>query len=360
MPVEPAVQSVQSAQSAQRKVGLMVLGSSVVVVVLLALATSASRLGLLPHKITVTTYFADSAGLKSGAAVTLNGVSVGTVKSVTLTSAPEHKKAPVQVVMRLDSKYQPSLHTDSLATLVSLGALADPSVDIDSERATGGPLEDGDELKTLNTPSVLDLKAGQATVKNLNEVLGRFNNVVDQIETGNGTIGQFMINPSLPNDAAVAVEKVQKAAAKLDGTSNTAGKLLHDHDIYDKFSSIAKNAQGITAGVAKVNGELAPLQANLATAGTHANSLIADLNAGKGGVGMLLNNPAVSKQLADTGAKANALISGYGKNPATGGNFAAGGATTIDLQKFQAETAALTTMMRQDPKKVFSIEVRIF
>jgi phospholipid/cholesterol/gamma-HCH transport system substrate-binding protein len=343
-------------ESPHRKAGRIVLALAVTFGVLLVLATAVAT--FRPRKITVTTYFADSEGMKPGAAVTLNGVDIGTVKRVTLTSGPEHKKAPVQVIMRLDSRYQPGLHTDSLATLVNLGALADTSVDIDSEQASGPPLEDGDELKTIYAPSVLDLKAGQDTVKAINQTMSKFNTVVDQMETGKGTLGQFITNPSLPKDTAATLDKFGKAAAKLGSTNNTAGKLINDRSIEEKFASIGKDTQGLGASASKLaNG---PLQGNLATAGKRSNALIADLNAGKGGAGMMLNNPTFHKQLSDTAAQANTLISGYSKNPATGGNFAPGGATTIDLKNFQAATSACATAMRQNPKKFFSIQVRLF
>src|SRR5277367_1173234 len=130
----------------QLKVGVIVLISTVILVALLFLMTSSSGLGILTHKLTVVTYFENSAGLKSGAAVNLEGVTIGTVKSVTVTTAPDRKLTPVQVVMKIDSKYQTSLHKDSKAALTTIGVLGDTVVDINSQVAVGPPLQDGDEL----------------------------------------------------------------------------------------------------------------------------------------------------------------------------------------------------------------------
>ena len=52
----------------QLKVGVIVLISTVVLVTLLFLMTSSAGLGILSHKLTIVTYFENSAGLKTGAA----------------------------------------------------------------------------------------------------------------------------------------------------------------------------------------------------------------------------------------------------------------------------------------------------
>jgi phospholipid/cholesterol/gamma-HCH transport system substrate-binding protein len=342
-------------RSTQNKAGVIALVSGGILTMVGAVLVAAYALGLVSHGIIVTSYFENAYGLKTGAAVNVNGVTVGTVRSVDVTSAPERKKTPVQVTMELTRKDQAAVHTDSLANLINLGALADTVIDIDSEHATGPPIQDGDELKTLPTPSVLNLKAGQATVKALNETENRFNAVVDQMETGKGTIGQFITNPGFANELSATARKVQQVTAKLGSDDNSAGKLLNDHDLTNKFAAIGTDMQGVSASVTKLtNG---PLQANLSAASTRANSLIAGVNSGQGAAGMLVKNP---KQLTGTFAQASALVTNFTKNPATGGNFAAGGATAVDLKQLQSQINDLTTMIRKNPKQYLTIQFRIF
>jgi len=53
-----------------------------------------------------------------------------------------------------------------------VGVLGDTIVDINSQVATGPELRDGDELKTLETPSLQDVvKASQGTIESLNVIL---------------------------------------------------------------------------------------------------------------------------------------------------------------------------------------------
>src|SRR5271168_1344983 len=101
--------SQQEVRWSQLKVGVIVLISAVILTTLLFLMTSASGLGILSRKLTITTYFENSAGLKDGAAVNLQGVTIGNFKSVTIVNLPERKRTPVKVVMKLDDKFAQDL-----------------------------------------------------------------------------------------------------------------------------------------------------------------------------------------------------------------------------------------------------------
>ena len=179
--------SQQEVRWSQLKVGLIVLISSVVLVALLFLITSSSGLGVFSKKLTVSTYFENAAGVKAGAAVNLQGVTVGTVKSVVVVASQERKLTPVQVVMKIDKKFAADLHKDTKAALTTVGVLGDTVVDLNSQIATGPPLEDGDELKTLETPTISDVvKASQGTIEQLNVILAKMNTVVDNLQAGKG------------------------------------------------------------------------------------------------------------------------------------------------------------------------------
>src|SRR5579859_2155401 len=206
--------SQQEVRWSQLKVGVIVLISVVILTTLLFLMTSASGLGLFTHKLTVTTYFENSAGLKDGAAVNLNGVQVGTVKSVRVTTAPERKLTPVQVAMKIDGKFQQSIHTDSTAALTTIGVLGDTVVDINSQVATGPPIQDGAVLNTMETPTIQGVgQQSQSTIENLNTILFKLNTVVDNLQSGKGSFGQLLVNPELYNKFVATMDSVQETTA---------------------------------------------------------------------------------------------------------------------------------------------------
>src|ERR1700684_3207640 len=127
--------SQQEVRWSQLKVGVVVVIASIILVTLLFLMTSSAGLGVLSHKLTITTYFENSAGLKEGAAVNLQGVTIGTVKSVTLIETPSRKLTTGKVTMKINESAARDLKQDSKAALTTVGVLGDTVIDINSQYA---------------------------------------------------------------------------------------------------------------------------------------------------------------------------------------------------------------------------------
>ncbi len=292
--------SQQEVRWSQLKVGVIVLISSVILVALLFLMTSSAGLGILSHKLTVVTYFVNSAGLKTGAAVNLEGVTIGTVKSVTIDNSPARKLTPVKVVMKLNERYAVDLKKDSKASLSTVGVLGDTVVDINSQFAVGPRLQDGDELKTLETPSLSDvIKASQGTIESLNVILAKVNVIVDNLESGKGTIGQLINNPDLYNKANKTIDELTTLERNINAGRGSIGKLMTDDSLYNRLNDTAAKLQNIANNVDSGKGTAGmllkddSLYKNLNSTVAHANSLLADADAGKGGLGLMLEGPQV-------------------------------------------------------------------
>ena len=360
--------SQQEVRWSQLKVGVIVLISVVILTTLLFLMTSSSGLGIFSHKLTVSTYFENAAGLKTGAAVNLNGVTIGTVKRIVVTTAPERKLTPVQVIMKLDGKYQQSLHTDSTAALTTVGVLGDTVIDINSQVATGPPLQDGDTLNTLETPSIQDVvKQSQGTIENLNTILAKLNTVVDNLESGKGSFGQLLVNPELYNKFVATMDSVQQTTAKLNSSDNTLGKFLNDKgQMYDQVDDALVRVDDMTKGIQSGKGSAGKLLTddklynNLNQSVSHLNSILADADAGKGGLGVMLKDPKFAKDLSDTLTQANQLMTGINQGKGTLGKFATDNTAYDNLNKMLTETTNLVTTIRKDPKQYLTIHMKIF
>jgi phospholipid/cholesterol/gamma-HCH transport system substrate-binding protein len=360
--------SQQEVRWSQLKVGVIVLVSAVILTTLLFLMTSASGLGLFSRKLTVTTYFENSAGLKEGAAVSLDGVTIGTVKTVSVSPSPDRKLTPVMVVMRLDTKYQSSLHTDSTAELTTVGVLGDAMVDINSQLAHGPILQDGAVLNTTENPSIQDVvKQSQGTIENLNVILGKLNVVVDNLQSGKGSFGQLLVNPDLYNKFVATTDDVHQLTMKLNRTDNTIGKVLNDNgEMYDKVNDALGKFDGIANDLQSGKGSAGKLlkddalydNANKSLA--HINSILADADAGKGGLGVALKDPKFAKDLQDTLAQVNQLVTGINQGKGTLGKLVTDDSLNSNANKMLTETTNLVTAIRQDPKKYLTIHLKIF
>ncbi len=359
--------SQQEVQWSQLKIGVIVLVSAVILVTLLFLMTSSSGLGVFSKKITVRTFFENAAGLKEGAAVNLQGVTVGAVKSVTIVNDPARKLTPVRVVMKLDSKYADGLREDSKAALTTVGVLGDTVVDINSQTAVGPPLKDGDEVHTLETPSITDVvKASQGTIEQLNVILAKLNTVVDNLQEGKGSIGQLISNPDLYNKAIKTVDELNTLEVNLNNGRGSIGKLMTDDALYNNLNKAAEKLNQIGDSVQNGKGTAAMLindpkfAQQLRDTLTQTDALLADVQHGKGAAGMLINDPKFADSLRDTLAQTNALIAGVSQGKGTLGKLATDDQAYTNLNKLLTESTLLVTTIRQDPKKYLTIHLKIF
>jgi len=359
--------SQQEVRWSQLKVGVIVLVSSVILVTLLFLMTSSSGLGILSHKLTVATYFENSAGLKTGAAVELVGVTIGTVKTVTIDNSPERKLTPVKVVMKLNEKFAANLRKDSKASLSTVGVLGDTVVDINSQFAVGPPLQDGDEMKTTETPSLTDVvKASQGTIESLNVILAKMNVIVDNLQTGKGSIGQLINNPDLYNKADKTVDELLTLEKNLNAGRGSIGKLMTDDTLYNRLNDAAEKLESIANSLNAGKGTAGMLlkddsmYKNLNSTLAHANSILEQADAGKGGLGLMLKDPKFRQDLSNTLAQVNQLVSGVNDGRGTLGKLATDDSAYTNINKLLTASTDLVTTIRSDPKKYLTIHLKIF
>jgi phospholipid/cholesterol/gamma-HCH transport system substrate-binding protein len=359
--------SQQEVRWSQLKVGIVVVVASIILVSLLFLMTSSAGLGILSHKLTITTYFENSAGLKMGAAVNLQGVTIGTVKSVTVVNTPDRKLTPVRVVMKLNEKFADALKKDSKASLTTVGVLGDTVVDINSQFAVGPPLQDGDELKTTETPSLTDVvKASQGTIESLNVILAKLNVIVDNLQSGKGTFGLLINSPDLYTKANNAVDALLTLEKNLNNGRGTVGKLMTDDTLYNRLNGMAGTLQNIANELNSGRGTAGKLLKdetlynNLNSTLVHANNILAEADAGKGGLGLMLKDPKFRQDLSNTLTQINTLVSGINEGKGTLGKFTTDDAAYTNLNALLTESTTLVTTIRKDPKKYLTIHMKIF
>jgi phospholipid/cholesterol/gamma-HCH transport system substrate-binding protein len=359
--------SQQEVRWSQLKVGVIVLVSTVILVTLLFLMTSSSGLGILSHKLTVTTYFENSAGLKTGAAVDLEGVTIGTVKSVSIDNSPERKLTPVKVVMKLNEKNSSSLKKDSKASLSTVGVLGDTVVDINSQFAAGPPLQDGDELKTTETPSLTDVvKASQGTIESLNVILAKMNVIVDNLQSGKGSVGQLINNPDLYNKADKTVNELLTLEKNLNAGRGSIGKLMTDDTMYNRLNDAAGKLESIADSLSAGKGTAGMLlkddsmYKNLNSTLAHANSILEQADAGQGGLGLMLKDPKFRQDLSNTLTQVNTLVSGVNEGRGTLGKLVKDDQAYTNMNKLLTTSTDLVTAIRTDPKKYLTIHMKIF
>jgi phospholipid/cholesterol/gamma-HCH transport system substrate-binding protein len=359
--------SQQEVRWSQLKVGVIVLVAVVILTTLLFLVTSSSGLGVLSKKITVHTYFENSAGLKVGAPVNLEGVTIGTVKSVTVSTDPNRKLTPVDVLMKIDGKYQKGLHVDSKAALTTLGVLGDTVVDINSQVAVGPEIKSGAELQTLASPNLTDvIKASQGTVESLNMILAKMNIIVDNIQTGKGSVGMLINDRALYDKATATVNELQTLTQSLNSSKGTVGKLIQDPQLYDRLNDTAGKLDNIASELDAGKGTAGKLLKddslynNLNSTLKHANSLLAEADEGKGALGLMTKDPAFARKLDSTVTQLDTILTNVNGGKGTLGKLAVDEAAYNNLNNLLVSSNDLVTTIRKDPKKYLTIHMKIF
>lgn len=136
----------------------MLRKSILVVMIVIGLAAIGilfvGRVGL--HRLELKSCFNNVQGLRSGAAVRIAGVEVGTVGSV--RPNPRNKNCPAEVEMQLATTYDLRVPSDALAEIDSEGVLGASIVNIDVTKASGAPAENYSYLTSKPTARPLSME----------------------------------------------------------------------------------------------------------------------------------------------------------------------------------------------------------
>ena len=356
--------SQQEVQWSQLKVGVLVLVALSALTALVFLM-SGNTGGFLAGKITVRSFFENSAGLKVGAPVNLEGVTIGTVKSVRIV--PERKLTPVEVTMRIGKKFTPALHSDSKTSLETIGVLGDTVVDINSKFATGGPIQDNSELQTTETPNLSDvIKSSQGTIEQLNTILAKVDNLVDSLNSGKGSIGKLINDPNLYDRAIATLNEIQGLVDQVGNGKGSIGKLIADDTLYNRANDTVGKLQDVASQIDSGNGTIGKLikdetvYNNFRDATANLNSLLKDINAGKGSIGVLAKDPKFADKLNDTVTKLDSILNRVDSGEGTIGQLMVNKDLYNHTDEMIQNTNNLITAVRQNPKKYLTIHLKIF
>ncbi|HEY0785101.1 MAG TPA: MlaD family protein [Acidobacteriaceae bacterium] len=356
--------SQQEVHWSELKVGVLVF-LAIVALMALVLLMSGSTGGLFTGKLTIRSYFQNSAGLKEGGSVTLEGVTVGTVKTIRIV--PDRKPTPVEVTMRISQKYASAIRQDSKASLVTQGVLGDTDVDIDSNLATRPQIADNGELGTNESPSLTDvIKSSQGTIEQLNTILAKVNTLVDALSTGKGSIGKLINDPALYDRAVGTVSQLQGIVDEIGNGKGSIGKLFTDETLYNRANDAVARLDDMSKQIDSGQGTVGKLLKdpslynNLQQSTDSLNKLLADVNAGRGGLGLVAHDPAFAQKLSDTVTRLDSILARADNGEGTLGQLVRNPALYDHADEMLANANHLVTAIRENPKTYLTFHVKIF
>jgi phospholipid/cholesterol/gamma-HCH transport system substrate-binding protein len=343
-------------------VGLTVLFASVTLMVLIFVMSGTG--GWFTRKITLHSYVDNAGGLREGAPVRLAGVDIGNVTGVRIVNNP---LTPVEVTMKVNTKYSFNLRKDSVTLLSTAGILGETFVDVDSSSAKGPPATDGDTLAARDQPDIQDVvRSSQGTLQNMDSLLKRVDRIVAFIESGKGSIGKVIYDPTLYNQINATVVEFKGLVDDIQSGKGSIGPLLTNDEAYKKAM----------AAIDKVNALIDDLQQGKGSAGKllkdpqlydNTNKTIAnirqltdDINSGKGAIGKMTHDQEFADKLQETINNLAALSDRLEKGEGTAGMLFKDPALYNNSNQMLVETRELVKSIREDPKKYLTFKVKVF
>src|SRR5579859_2413516 len=309
-------------QWSRLRVGITVIVAMITLIIVIFLMSSST--GFFTNQIYLKTYFDNAEGLRRGAPVRLQGVDIGNVTRISVD--PSKPSTPVEVIMKVNTRYRDFLRKDSTAELSTAGVLGETYIDINSSKATGPVAADGDVLQSHNPAGI------QSAMQNVDVLVRRLDRIMAAVEEGKGSIGKLINDPSLFNRLNTTLSETQQMVGEIHSGKGSIGKFMKDPTLYDNANKT----------VAK------------------ANALMDDVNQGKGALGMLAKNEEFARKLDRTMTNLNTLTTNLNEGKGSMGKLFVDPSLYNNSDKMLVETRGLLQAIRENPKKYLTIHFKIF
>jgi phospholipid/cholesterol/gamma-HCH transport system substrate-binding protein len=347
------------------RVGLTVVLAAITLGVLLFLMSGTT--GLFTRKIVLRTYFDNAGGLRQGASVRLNGVDVGNVTNIRVVPDKDKQLTPVEVGMKVSTKYSFNLRRDSVASLSTAGVLGETYIDIDSSQAIGAVAQNGDTLPTQVHPDFNQVvRSSQSTLQNMDALLKRADRILAFAESGKGSLGKLIYDPTLYDRFSATVSEFKGIVDQIGKGQGSLGQLVSRNDAYDKVMSILDKLNGIADDLQQGKGSAGKflkdpaLYNNANDTIANAKKLTEDINAGQGTLGKLTKDEELARKLDNTISKLSAITTALEAGQGTAGKLLKDETLYNNTDKILVETRELIKSIRENPKKYLSIKLHIF
>jgi phospholipid/cholesterol/gamma-HCH transport system substrate-binding protein len=335
------------------------------VLVGLILAMSGSTGGLFARKLTLRAYFENAAGVKDGAPVTLEGVTIGNVIHVRVV--PDRNPTPVEVTMRVGEEFLRDLHTDSTASIAQAGVLGDSYVDIGSSHATGPPPANDAELRTSGSPSIQDvIRTSEVSITQVQSLTKKLEILTDSLNSKRGTVGMLINDPEMAHKVTVIATDLETITSAIARGKGSLGKLVNDDTLYAHLNSSVDKLDQITTALNDGKGSAGKLLKddslydNLNATVSNANQLVAEINAGKGSIGKLARDPEFAKKLDNTVTRLDSILTSVDEGKGTIGQLLKNRSVYDHADETLDQTQKLVKSIRDDPKKYLIIRLKVF
>jgi len=253
--------------------------------------------------------FHDVKGLRKGSPVWLFGTEVGSVKEIRLDPM-----FGTIVTMSIDKSAERYIRTDSKAEILTMGLLGDKYVELRPGLPEEPPLKRG-ALIEGTTPMELSgvVEGSKHALQKITELVGKVDQLVEEISKGKGTISKLILDPSLYNAVLRSATALDATLERLEKSRGTLNLLIDDPSLYHKTLSAAASLERIMRNLESGKGSLGKfmtepqLYENLNQAAEDLDAVLKAINTGKGMAEAFLRDEEMVRQVKDSLADIRAV-----------------------------------------------------
>ncbi len=348
---------------AQLRVGVMALVAMLILGVLVWLLTKQKP--LFTSDSPLYTYLRDSAAMSTGAPVRLNGIPIGSVTGVDLSGLRDPAKV-VRITMKVQTRMLSQIPVDSIAGVSAENVLGTKYINITKGQAAQ-TIQPGGTLQAEPSTEIEDLvKKGFGLFDSAQAILGRIDKLVGQIESGQGSVGKFLVDEEFYNRLVATVAEFQKVTQAISSGKGTVGKLLYDEALYDEARQTVSRLDAMLDDLQRGQGPAGKLLKDPAlydetrASITSFRKLLDDINAGKGTAGKLLKDEAAYQQIQAILNKIDNSVDRLNQGQGTLGQLMVNPQLYESMRGLTDELHGLTKDIRANPKKFLQIRLHIF
>ncbi|HXG67036.1 MAG TPA: MlaD family protein [Blastocatellia bacterium] len=364
----------QKTTLSELRVGLLAAATITILIVFILSVTG--DISPFRKTLTYTTRFNAAEGLKEGDEVRLAGKRVGQVSSVDFGAIPTSPNdKPIVVTMTVDAnEVDARIRADSKTVLGQQGFLGDRVIDITPGTIGADALPHGSEIPSAEVAGLAQVFTGASDLLVVfNSVGQKVQELIDNINKGEGTIGKFLHDDALYVNLNRTVVEAQDLLRRVQTGQGTVARLLNDPTLYNDMRGLTNDLQALTNDVNAGRGTVGKLlrdeqlynQANDAIrkandAMDKLERIATDLEAGRGTVGKLLKDDKLHAELQSTIASLRAISERLEQGEGTAGKLLRDEKLYNNVNQMSSEVVKMLYDFRQNPRKYLSIKVSLF
>lgn len=345
------------------RVGLFVLAGLFIMAVAIFYVTGA---GILGPKYRIITYLPEVESLTTGAPVRLDGLEVGNVQTMRLTPRPQDKTHNIELVLRIDKKFQDSIRTDSYASLATEGLLGNRYVTI-SRGLNGTVIPNNGVIPGKEEAAMKALvQRGSELMENLGVLSEDLRGIVDKVQNGQGSIGLFMNDPAFYNHLNSTAARLDAMAGSIQKGEGTIGKLTSSDQFYNKLDTTLGHVDDLVVAVQQQKGTIGKLVYDPAMYDSaknfmdKGNGVLDDVRSGKGTLGKALYDPTLYNNLRDASANVRDATAKLNNNEGTAGKLFSDPKLYDNMTALTGDLRLMVNDFRQNPKKFLHVKLAVF